>query len=214
MHLLFAKLARTCQLIDTFSEWIGRTVAWLTLLMVLITFLVVILRYAFSTGWIAMQESITYLYALVFLLGSAYTLKHDGHVRVDIFYRTMHPKTKALVNLCGTLLLLLPTCVFFFWVSWDYVADSWSVRESSREAGNRHLGHDSTSLSARHFGPAAQRANSVCRNATPGRISHGMDGIGHVSRRLWAPTFRLSRRSHLGWYRLTVRFSRQSYRSI
>ena len=135
MHLLFAKLARTCQLIDTFSEWIGRTVAWLTLLMVLITFLVVILRYAFSTGWIAMQESITYLYALVFLLGSAYTLKHDGHVRVDIFYRTMHPKSKALVNLCGTLLLLLPTCVFFFWVSWDYVADSWSVRESSREAG-------------------------------------------------------------------------------
>jgi TRAP-type mannitol/chloroaromatic compound transport system permease small subunit len=82
-----------------------------------------------------MQESITYLYALVFLLGTAYTLKHDGHVRVDIFYRTMRPKAKALVNLCGILLLLLPTCVFLFWVSWDYVADSWSVRESSREAG-------------------------------------------------------------------------------
>jgi TRAP-type mannitol/chloroaromatic compound transport system permease small subunit len=135
MNSLFSKLARTSQMIDTFSEWTGRMVAWLTLLMVLITFLVVILRYAFSMGWIAMQESITYLYALVFLLGTAYTLKHDGHVRVDIFYRTMRPKAKALVNLCGILLLLLPTCVFLFWVSWDYVADSWSVRESSREAG-------------------------------------------------------------------------------
>lgn len=135
MHLLFSKLARTCQLIDTFSEWTGRMVAWLTLLMVLITFLVVILRYALNMGWIAMQESITYLYALVFLLGTAYTLKHNGHVRVDIFYRTMGPKAKALVNLCGILLLLLPTCIFLFWVSWDYVADSWAVRESSREAG-------------------------------------------------------------------------------
>jgi TRAP-type mannitol/chloroaromatic compound transport system permease small subunit len=135
MHYWFSTLARISQVIDTFNERTGRMVAWLTLLMVLITFLVVILRYAFNIGWIAMQESITYLYALVFLLGTAYTLKHDGHVRVDIFYRTMHPKAKAVVNLLGILLLLSPTCVFLFWVSWDYVADSWSVRESSREAG-------------------------------------------------------------------------------
>jgi TRAP-type mannitol/chloroaromatic compound transport system permease small subunit len=121
--------------IDAMSEWSGRIVAWLTLLMVLVTFLVVVLRYVFNMGWIAMQESITYMHAVVFLIGTAYTLKHDGHVRVDIFYREMGPKAKALVNLLGTLLLLFPTAVFIFWISWEYVAESWSVRESSREAG-------------------------------------------------------------------------------
>jgi len=122
-------------LLDALIEWIGRAVAWLTLGMVLVTFLVVLLRYVFDLGWIAMQESVTYMHALVFMLGAAYTLKHDGHVRVDIFYRTFSPRTRAWVDLFGVLVLLLPTCGFILWVGWDYVASSWSVSEGSREAG-------------------------------------------------------------------------------
>jgi TRAP-type mannitol/chloroaromatic compound transport system permease small subunit len=128
-------LEKLAAFFDRLSELAGRAVAWLTLGMVLVTFVVVVLRYMFSLGWIAMQESITYMHALVFLLGAAYTLKHDGHVRVDIFYRGLGTRAQAGVDLAGTLLLLIPVCVFILWVSWDYVAVSWSLKESSREAG-------------------------------------------------------------------------------
>lgn len=117
------------------NEWTGRAVAWLTALMVLITFTVVVLRYGFNLGSIAMQESVIYLHTLNFMLGAAYTLKHDAHVRVDIFYQKMGPRGQAWVDLLGTLLLLLPVCGFIFWSSWDYVADAWTVHEASGEAG-------------------------------------------------------------------------------
>ncbi len=120
-------------------EAIGQAVAWLTLLMVLITFLVVVLRYGFDLGWIALQESVTYLHALNFMLGAAFTLKHDGHVRVDIFYQKFGPRGRAWVDLLGTLLLLLPVCLFILLMSWDYVAESWAVLESSGEAGGLPL---------------------------------------------------------------------------
>ena len=123
------------ELLDYLAEMTGRAVSWATLLMVIITFLVVILRYLFDTGWIAMQESTTYLHAAVFMLGAAFTLKHEGHVRVDIFHRSMSARGKAWVDLAGTLLLLVPVCGFIFWISWQYVGDSWSVLEGSREAG-------------------------------------------------------------------------------
>ena len=123
------------QKLDQISEFSGRFIAWLTLFIVLITFLVVILRYGFDIGSIAMQESISYLHAFLFMLGAAYTLKHDGHVRVDIFYRNMTPAKKAWVDLLGTLLLLFPVCLFIFFSSWDYVLTSWSQLEESGEAG-------------------------------------------------------------------------------
>jgi len=121
--------------IDTLNEYIGRTIAWLTLAMVLLTFAVVVLRYAFNLGWIAMQETITWLHALVFMLGAAYTLKHNGHVRVDIFYSKLGIRGRAWVDLAGALLLLLPVAGFILWVSWDYVSSSWSLLEGSREQG-------------------------------------------------------------------------------
>lgn len=130
-----ALLPSTVRLLEAVSEWVGRAVAWLTLFMVLVTFAVVVLRYAFATGSIALQESVTYMHALVFMLGAAYTLKHDGHVRVDILYRGLGPRGRAWVDLLGVLLLLLPTAVFVLWTSWGYVADSWALREGSREAG-------------------------------------------------------------------------------
>lgn len=121
--------------LDALAEWSGRAVAWLTLGVVLVTFAVVVLRYALNLGWIAMQETVLYLHALVFMLGAAYTLKRGGHVRVDIFYRRLSPAGQAWVDLCGALFLLLPVCVFLFWVSGDYVASAWSIREGSRDAG-------------------------------------------------------------------------------
>lgn len=123
------------QRLEQISEQTGRAVAWLILLMVIITFLVVVLRYVFNTGWIALQESITYLHAFVFMLGAAYTLKHEGHVRVDIFYRKMAPSRQAMVDFFGCLLLLIPVCLFITISSWDYVLTSWSLMEGSQEAG-------------------------------------------------------------------------------
>jgi TRAP-type mannitol/chloroaromatic compound transport system permease small subunit len=121
--------------IDSLCRWIGYVVAWLTLAMVLVTFTIVMLRYGLNTGWIAMQESVIWMHAMVFLAGAAYTLQQDGHVRVDIFYRNFGSRGKAWVDLLGTLLLLLPTCGFIFYTSWDYVATSWSLQEGSRETG-------------------------------------------------------------------------------
>ena len=131
----FGESARPIDHIDRFAEFTGRCIAWLTLGMVCVTFAVVILRYLFNTGSIALQEAISYLHAAVFMLGAAYTLKHDGHVRVDILYRKWSPETRAWLNLIGTLLLLFPVCVFIFSTSLDYVGASWSMREGSREAG-------------------------------------------------------------------------------
>ena len=109
--------------------------AWLALALVLVTFSVVVLRYLFEVGSIALQESILYLHASVFLLGAAYTLRVDGHVRVDIFYRHLSARGQAVVDLLGALLLLLPVCGFLLWISWDYAATAWSLREGSRETG-------------------------------------------------------------------------------
>ncbi len=121
--------------LDGIAERVGNAAAWLALGLVMMTFAVVMLRYLFQLGWIAMQESILYLHAALFLLGAAYTLKRDGHVRVDIFYRGFTAKRKALIDLLGSLLLLLPVCSFLLWVSWDYVTTAWSIYEGSQEAG-------------------------------------------------------------------------------
>jgi TRAP-type mannitol/chloroaromatic compound transport system permease small subunit len=129
------KLHTLSSRLDRLAETTGQASAWLTLLLALVTFTVVVLRYAFQFGSIAMQESILYLHASVFMLGAAYTLRFDGHVRVDIFYRDFSARHKALVDLLGSLFLLLPVCIFLLWSSWGYVATAWSLREGSGEAG-------------------------------------------------------------------------------
>ncbi|GGW92138.1 hypothetical protein GCM10007391_28030 [Alteromonas halophila] len=110
-----------------------------TLAMVLITFAVVVLRYGFNVGWIALQESVMYLHSAVFMLAAAYTLRSDGHVRVDVFYRRLSPVSQAKVNLLGTLVLMLPTCSVIFLYSLPYVTASWRLMESSIEAGGLPL---------------------------------------------------------------------------
>jgi len=121
--------------LENFIDWSGRAVSWLSLALVLVTFTVVVLRYLFDSGSIALQESMTYLHACVFLVGMAYTLQHDAHVRVDIFYSQFSAIGKAWVDLIGACFFLLPFILFVSWISWEYVANSWSVFEGSREAG-------------------------------------------------------------------------------
>jgi len=121
--------------LDRFSELTGRLTAWLTLLMVLITFVVVVMRYVFDAGLIWMQESVVWMHAFVFMVGAAYTLQRDEHVRVDIFYREMGDKGRAWVNFLGVLIFLLPLCFFVALQAWGFVAVSWAMGETSRESG-------------------------------------------------------------------------------
>ncbi len=120
--------------IEKFSHFSGRLISWLTLLMVVLVFLVVVLRYVFNIGSIPLQESIIYLHGMVFLLAAAYTLQQDEHVRVDVFYSVMTPQKKAWVDLMGTLIFLFPICGYLFYTSFDYVILSWRIKESSPEA--------------------------------------------------------------------------------
>lgn len=107
--------------------------SWLTVAMVFAVLVVVVTRYFLQIGSIALQESVTYLHAMIFLLGIGFTLQHGGHVRVDIFYRQFAPRRKALVDFCGGIFFLMPVSVLIFYASWDYVWASWAIRETSAE---------------------------------------------------------------------------------
>ncbi len=121
--------------IDGLNEWVGRSVAWLTLVMVLVCAAVVFLRYAMSVGFIWLQELYVWCYALVFMLGAGYTLKYNRHVRVDIFFAEMSPRKKAAIDLFGALVFLLPWLAVVAIVSWPYITASWSIGEPSSQTG-------------------------------------------------------------------------------
>ena len=121
--------------IDLFTDRSGRLLAWLVLAMALLTSVIVIQRYGFNIGSIAAQEAVVYMHGCLFMLGAAYTLKTESHVRVDIFYRNFSPRTRAWVNSLGSIVFLLPLCVFIGFASWNYVSESWLVRETSPEPG-------------------------------------------------------------------------------
>lgn len=122
-------------LIDKISVATGHAAAWLTLAMVIASFVIVIIRYVFDSGFIWLQESLTWMHAAVFMLGAAYTLQRDEHVRVDIFYRDMSPRRRALVDLFGVLFFVFPLCIFFVVAGFDYVSASWGIHETSRNSG-------------------------------------------------------------------------------
>lgn len=122
-------------LIDRFSDATGKFVSWLTLAMVIVTFVIVVMRYVFDAGLIWLQESVIWMHATVFMVGAAYTLMHEDHVRVDVFYRGMSQRRRAWVDTLGVLLFLLPLCSFLAFKSFDFAATSWSMHEASRESG-------------------------------------------------------------------------------
>lgn len=121
--------------LDRISSATGRFMSWLTLLMVIVTFVIVVMRYLFDTGQIWLQESVTWMHAAVFMTGASYTLLHEEHVRVDIFYHRMSAHRRAWVDVAGVVLFLLPLCGFLAYSAFDFAAASWSIHESSREPG-------------------------------------------------------------------------------
>lgn len=121
--------------LDRLSNATGKLAAWLTLLMVVLTVIIVVLRYVFDAGFIWLQESLIWMHATVFMLGAAYTLQQDEHVRVDIFYRKMSETRRAWVNAMGVLLFIFPVCAFLLFESWDYVGAAWRLSEVSRDSG-------------------------------------------------------------------------------
>lgn len=130
------RLIRIC---DAVNEYVGRVLAWFTLMTVLVTLAVVVMRYGFSFGRIWIQEIAMYLHAAVFMLGAAYTLQHRAHVRVDIFYQRFTARTRAWIDLCGGLLFLLPVALFILFWSLGYVVNSWQRMEGSPETGGLPL---------------------------------------------------------------------------
>jgi TRAP-type mannitol/chloroaromatic compound transport system permease small subunit len=128
-------LRRLVAVIDWFNDLTGRWVAWLTLGTVLVCFAVVVLRYAFSIGFIWMQDLYVWMHAVVFLLGAGYTFRNGGHVRVDILYGRASPTRKAWVDIVGTLIFLFPWLAVLAWDSQGFILGSWQLKESSQQTG-------------------------------------------------------------------------------
>lgn len=127
-------MMRFIALVDCVNGWVGRRVAWLMIALVLLQFSVVVLRYVFAVGFVWLQEAILYLYGASFMLAAGYAFLLDEHVRLDVIYRGAAPRTRAWIDLAGSLLLALPFCVAVFWYSAGYVLGAWSVTERSGEA--------------------------------------------------------------------------------
>ncbi len=120
-------------------ERYGALLGWLTLMMVLLSFVTVVSRNVFNVVWIPVQELALYCHAAALMLGMVYAWRHDKHVRVDVFYQGMSPRHKNILNLLGLLFLAMPMVVFILWVCLPYVADAWSRWEQSPEAGGLPL---------------------------------------------------------------------------
>jgi TRAP-type mannitol/chloroaromatic compound transport system permease small subunit len=121
--------------IDALNERVGRLVIWLVLAATLISAGNAVTRYglnASSNAWLEIQW---YLFGLIFLLGAGYTLKHNGHVRIDVFYGRLGPSGRARVDLLGGLLFLLPVSGLIAWLGWAFFLASLAVREGSPDAG-------------------------------------------------------------------------------
>ena len=128
----------TCNLIkflDHVNSVVGKCVRWFALVMVLLQFAIVVLRYVFGISFIFLNESVLYLHGALFMLGAGYTLLVDSHVRVDIFYAQMKPRQKSIINILGIGFLLLPSMSALLFYSWPSVWRSWSILEGPISVG-------------------------------------------------------------------------------
>jgi TRAP-type mannitol/chloroaromatic compound transport system permease small subunit len=132
-------LATFADRIDRLNTAVGRAVAWLALVIVLLQFALVLARYLFGIGSIWLTEAVIYGHATLFLLAAAWTLRAGGHVRVDIFYADVSPRTRAKIDLAGAVLLLLPFALTLVWLSLPYAARSWDILERSQESSGLPL---------------------------------------------------------------------------
>ena len=124
-----------CAWIDALNDYVGRAVAWTTLLLVLVTFVDVVMRYFFNTSYVFTQELEWHVFAFIFLVGAGYTLKNDGHVRVEVFYGKLSRKGRAWTNLIGVLFFLIPSCLMFIKTSIPFVVKSFEIMEGSPDPG-------------------------------------------------------------------------------
>jgi TRAP-type mannitol/chloroaromatic compound transport system, small permease component len=120
---------------DGLNRQIARFVKWLAIAMLLVQFGVVLGRYVFGVNSIAVQEFILYMHATLFMLGAAYTLQVDKHVRVDIFYASMSPERQRLVDILGHIVFLIPSMLALIYWSWPSVANSWAILEGPISVG-------------------------------------------------------------------------------
>jgi TRAP-type mannitol/chloroaromatic compound transport system permease small subunit len=137
--MTFARMTAIAVWIDRLTTAVGRTVAWLALAIALLQFALVVARYALGMGSIWLTETVTYANATLFMLAAAWTLRAGGHVRVDVFYAEASPRSRAIVDLAGALLLLLPFAAVLLWLSVPYAARSWVILERSQEASGLPL---------------------------------------------------------------------------
>jgi TRAP-type mannitol/chloroaromatic compound transport system permease small subunit len=126
------------KLVDTVNEKIGYLVSWLTTAMVLVVCYDVFTRYVLKSSSVAVQEIEWHLFAIIFLVGAAYTLKHEKHVRVDVFYMKLSEKGRAVINLLGGIIFLIPFALLVIWTSKDFVINSFMIKESSPDPGGLH----------------------------------------------------------------------------
>lgn len=120
--------------INKLNEIVGRGVSWLTLALVILVFANVCLRYLFNAPQAWLKELEWHLFALIFLLGAGYTLLHDRHVRVDLFYEKASSRDQHQINRWGTLILLLPWCAVLIYTGWDAAMSAYHLGQRSNEA--------------------------------------------------------------------------------
>ena len=135
----FALITVLADRIDRLTTAVGRAVAWLVLVVVLLQFTLVVARYLFGLGSIWLTETVIYAHATLFMLAAAWTLKAGGHVRVDVFYAEAGPRARAKIDLAGALLLLLPFALVLVWLGVPYAARSWAILERSQETSGLPL---------------------------------------------------------------------------
>lgn len=128
-------LKRYIRIAEWISEKSGHAISWLTTVLVVVVCYDVFMRYFLKRTTVALQELEWHLFAIIFLLGAAYTLKHDRHVRVDVLYSRFSPKTQAWINFFGCLLFLIPFCLLIIWASERFVINSFVIRETSPDPG-------------------------------------------------------------------------------
>lgn len=123
------------RLIDSLNEWVGKCTSWLSTILVLVVCYDVFTRYFLRKSSVAVQELEWHIFAVLFLVAAAYTLKADSHVRVDVFYSLFSPRGKAWVNLFGSLVFLIPFAILIIWTSKGFISMSWMIQETSPDPG-------------------------------------------------------------------------------
>jgi len=135
LELRMNTLERFVHAIETLNRWVGYVVAWLTLGTVLVCFATVYTRYALNTNYTWLQELYVWQHAAAITLGAAYTMMTGGFVRVDIFYGKMSARSRAKVDLIGTLVFLFPLLIVLTMAFWTFFINAWRADEGSTNSG-------------------------------------------------------------------------------